>query len=79
MNVAETERRKLAIAQAYSIIRWDEKLEHLPADMVDGCYDFASSVMNPQRDGIARQRGKVDQCIRPKTVLALLQWKCPVM
>lgn len=46
--------RKLAIAQAYSIIRWDEKLKNLPADMVDGCYDFAFIVMNPQRDGIAR-------------------------
>lgn len=32
---------KLAIAQAFSIIRWDEKLENIPADMVDGCYNFA--------------------------------------
>lgn len=45
MTTKQSRALKIAIAQAFSIVKWGVKLESLPSDMVDGCYDFADMVM----------------------------------
>lgn len=52
-----------SLAQAYAIHRWKEKLDNLPIDMKDDCYNFAGVCVGVQ-PGAGEREAAIEECAK---------------